>query len=368
MTGLLRAFLPVLLAACAAAQRIPLVQTTDLYHPPMDPDDYVDLATAYALPEFDIRAVILDTDDRMVTGRFTAGDPPREPGFVPVVQLNYLTGRAAPVAIGPIAPLRSPQDKALDRPRREQAGIELLLRTLRESPEPVVVTVLGSSRIVTAAFNREPNLLRQKVRHIVVNAGTAAGPANEYNVTIDLHAYVGLFRSGLPIDWYPCVGDNPNFDAPGGSTEHNAFWKAPQRELFRDIPAPLLGWFVHGMTGNLRGDLLRALSEESRGAAAAAVRADTRYLWSTASLVLAAGRKLARTPAGWRFVPASDPSTEIETLALDPVTVTITDAGVTSWRPAVSSPIRLFRRTPGARHTAAMTEALNFLLRSMPVS
>ena len=357
-------------AGLAAPRRsVPLVHTTDLYHPPMDPDDYVDLATVFGLPELDLRAVILDADARMVEGTFSPGDAPREPGFVPVMQLAYLTGRSVAAAIGPLARLRSPQDAALDRPRREQAGIELLLRTLRQSPEPVVVTVLGSARIVTAAFNRDPELLRRKVKSVVVNAGSSAGKANEYNVVIDVNAYVGLFRSGLPIDWYPCVGESTDWNSPEAGAEHNAFWKAPQRELFRDLPVPLMAWFVHGMTGNLRGDLLRALQEEGRGAAAAAVRADTRYLWSTASLVLAAGRTLAKTPAGWRFVPAGEvpAGAETQTLALDPVSVTIADDGSTRWQPAPpGSRVRLFRRVPGPVHTAAMTEALNALLRAIP--
>ena len=39
--------------------QIPIVHYTDLFHPPDDPDDHVDLATLFALPEFDIRATEL---------------------------------------------------------------------------------------------------------------------------------------------------------------------------------------------------------------------------------------------------------------------------------------------------------------------
>lgn len=359
------------LPQCLLSQpaRIPVIHTTDLYHPPMDPDDHVDLATLFALEEFDIRAVILDADQRMIQGTFSPGDPPREPGFVPVIQLAYLTGRSVPVAIGPTQPLRSPGDAAADRPRREQAGVELFLQTLEGSPEPVVVTVLGSARIVTAAFNRNPELLRRKVRRVIVNAGSASGAPDEYNVIIDRQAYVGLFRSRLPVDWYPCVGQSTNWESPEASAVHNAFWKVSQRDLFRGVPAPLMGWFVQGMTGNLRGDLIRALTELSRGAGAAAVRADTRYLWSTASLVTAANRTLARTSAGWRFVPGGAASgLETQELALNPVTVAVSDNAATEWKPAPGGgPVRLFRRTPGPAHTGAMTEALNALLRALPV-
>ena len=374
MTRTIRFLAAVCLAAAAMFAQpgsIPLVQTTDLYHPPMDPDDHVDLATALAIAEFDLRAVIFDADARMVEGTWSPGDPPREPGFVPVAQISYLTGRAIPAAIGPLAPLRSPSDTALDRPRREQAGIELLLRVLRESPEPVAITVLGSARIVAAAWNREPALMERKVRSVVLNAGTAAGPANEYNVRIDPHAYVGLMRSRLPVDWYPCASADGTFRSPGeASGEHNTFWRAPHAELFRGVPDALTAWFVHAFTGNGRGDLLRALREENRGSGVAILRSGERNLWCTASYALAAGRKLIETKDGWRFVPAAraPAGASEETLALDPVTIRVNDDGVTEWTPGpAASRQRLFRRTPGPRHTAAMTAALNALLRSLPV-
>ena len=90
------------------AKPIPLIHTTDLYNPPQDPDDHVDLATVHALPELDLQAVILDPT-RKFLGEL-------DPGFVPVAQMNYLTGRAVPVAAGPSDPLRSPSDTATDRP------------------------------------------------------------------------------------------------------------------------------------------------------------------------------------------------------------------------------------------------------------
>jgi len=360
----------LLSAAPGMAGGTPVVHTTDLYHPPMDPDDHLDLATLFALTELDVRAVIFDSMKSVFNGPFSPGDQPREPGFVPLAQLCYLTGRSVPAAMGPLTPLTSPADKALDRSRREQAGVELLLRALRDSSQPVIVTVLGSARIVTVAFNREPDLLRKKVKAVVVNAGTAAGPANEYNVEIDVNAYVGLFRSGLPIWWFPCVGKVPKWDDPANSTEHDTFWRAPHSQLFRGLPQPLLAWFIHALAGNSRGDILRALDEQGRGASVATVRTGERFLWSTASLAMAAGRVLAKTPEGWRFVPNGNvPAGALrETLALDPVSLTISDKGVTQWEPHPSgSNVLLFRRTPGAQHTAAMTEALNALLRSLPV-
>ncbi len=43
--------------------RIPVIDVTDLYHPYQDVGDNFDLVAAYALPEIDLRAVILDAHD-----------------------------------------------------------------------------------------------------------------------------------------------------------------------------------------------------------------------------------------------------------------------------------------------------------------
>ena len=346
--------------------KVPLIHTTDLYHPPDDPDDHIDLATVFALDEFDLRAVVFDTSHPRLDSH-APGAPVMEPGFVPVAQLCFLTGRSVPCASGLRAPFGSPVDKALDRPRQEQAGVELLLRALRDSPAPAIVTVLGSARQLMAAFNREPELVKRKVRTVVLNAGPSDDDTTEWNVRLDVHAYVGLFRSGLPIDWYPC---HSRLISNSNTTDRNSFWRASHADLFRGLPPPLFAWFVHAFAGNQRGDMLRALREQGKGSAAQAILSGRRNLWCTASLALAAGRVLAKVPDGWRFASASlvPAGTPVHLLALDPVTVTIRPDGHTKWELS-SKPgkIRLFRRDPGPAHEPAMTEALNALLRSLPV-
>jgi hypothetical protein len=309
-----------------------------------------------------VRAVLLD---RAASGL----QPGQEPGFLPVAQFCYLTGRYAPMAAGPAEPLKSPSDPATDRPRREQAAVELLLHALRESPAPAFVTVLGSARIVTAAYNRDPALLKRKIKSVLVNAGSSGDDAAEYNVVIDVPAYVGLFRSGLPIDWYPCAAPGPDKSVALNAGDRNTFWLATHEALLQGIPEPLFAWFVYSFTGSSRADLLRAL-RESRGYASTMVWQGSRNMWSTASLALAAGRALAKTPEGWRFVPAAGlrPGTVTMPLSLDPVDVMVSGSGHTKWKPAAgASNIRLFRREAGAAHDAAMAEALNALLRSLPV-
>jgi pyrimidine-specific ribonucleoside hydrolase len=341
---------------------IPLIHITDLYHPPQDPDDHLDLATIVGLQEFDLKAVVLDITRRFIDG-LPGEDFSRDPGFVPVAQIGYIAGKAIPAAIGPPDPLKGFDDDVRDRPIREQAGIELLLEVLRSSPEPVYISVVGSVRVLAAAYNREPELLKEKTRTVLLNAGATA-VHKEWNVILDQAAYVTLWRSGLPIDWYPCASENGGFDT---RHPHNTCWQSDHRRLFRNLPGMLAGWFCHAYTGSMRGDIIRALNEQGYGSVWEHVLSAKRYLWSTASLILSAGRHLARTREGWRFLPGESQSSEdIISMDLVPITAAVTDDGVVEWKYIGNeTAYRLFRRQPDGEYESAMTEALNALLCSV---
>ncbi len=72
------------------AEPIPEIVITDLYHPYNDPGDNLDLINAFAWPELDLQAVLLDITDafrKKVADYPTLwNDPrgPREAGFVPL--------------------------------------------------------------------------------------------------------------------------------------------------------------------------------------------------------------------------------------------------------------------------------------------
>ena len=345
---------------------IPLIHITDLYHPPQDPDDLLDLATVMALDEFDLKGVALDITHRFLVPAPAGFDIPRDPGFVPVTQLCYLMGRAVPVSIGPAEPLRNPADTAGDVPHRESAAIEMILGILEDSSQPVVISSVGSARILTAAFNREPRLVRQKVEYVVLNAGSTGGPKTEWNVDLDPAAYVGLWKSGLPIRWYPPSTESGAFDS---ASDRGTYWKASHAVLFKDIPDTLRAWITFTFTGNWRGDIIRALSELGKGSVWQDLLAAERNMWSTASLVMAAGRVLARTPEGWRFVPQSSAGGyELWPWRLDHIEASVNDNGRVSWKQSANQGITmLFGRCGGTGYGAAMAEAFNALLRGMRV-
>ncbi len=343
---------------------IPLIHITDLYHPPQDPDDHLDLLTVVALREFDLKGVVLDVTQKFLDVVPSGSGISRDPGFVPVAQLAYLVGRPIPVAMGPTSPLRSPDDPAIDRPIREQAGVAIVLDVLENCEQPVVVSSVGSARVLAAAFNRRPELVRSKVKAVLLNAGSTGGTKREWNVELDPHAYVGLWKSGLPIHWYPCETERGASDA---HHERGTYWKASHADLFRNLPQPLCAWIEHGFSGNKRGDIIRALSEEGKGPAWESILSGQRNLWATASLVMAAGRVLARTSDGWRFVPKSD-SANLETWPwrLDSIEATVNEEGQVRWQTTESeTDFMLFGRKSDAGFGIAMAEALNALLRSV---
>ncbi|MCI0408006.1 MAG: hypothetical protein L0191_05475, partial [Acidobacteria bacterium] len=48
------------------ASSIPVIYTTDLFHPHDDPDDHFDLATIFAMPELDLKGIVLDQGDKQL--------------------------------------------------------------------------------------------------------------------------------------------------------------------------------------------------------------------------------------------------------------------------------------------------------------
>jgi hypothetical protein len=361
----------------AAKAKIPIIHTSDLYNPTGDPDDNVDLICLYALDEFDVRAVILDWE-----GEY--GKTQIEPGFLPIVQLNWLTGRAVPFAVGPNRKMRSPQDTCEDMGPRDQAGINLLIRQLREVETPAYITIVGSSRPVAAAFNREPELFRRKVRAIILVAGRTVrekGDRLDWNSRLDPQALLAIMRSGLPIRWYPpgtweqrrgeqLQRANDQETIKRGLA-HTAKLYVPHTKLFASLPDRIHSWMMYSFTGNQRGDIVRFLYEDHKaGPWWGGIMGTTRALSSPAGLVMAAERKLIKTQEGWRFVPADRVHAGAEEFRLGfvPVDLRVDDDLHTTWKTVTKSNVLLFDHVPDQElYDEVMGEAINGLLRSLPV-
>jgi hypothetical protein len=303
----------------------PVIDCTDLYHPHQDPGDNFDIVAAYALPEIDLRAVILDVTDRFRQPDCPNGPPgPREPGLIPLSQMNYLFDRNVPFAVSPFTPMRSVDDPMRDVPRFQQAGIELLLQTLRDSPEPVDILIFCSCRTVAAAFNREPDLLREKVRKIHLSAGTSSGEIfdvnwdtrqrlplapgstgyREWNVELDVHAFVNVLRSGLPLALYPCASEG----GPFALHRHTTYYDLGSLRFIRQMEPRLRNYLAYALTRQLRHDFLRAMDLDPAPEILEEIDAiSPHYIWETAIWLEVSGRKLVQRPGeGYLIVPPDE--------------------------------------------------------------
>ncbi len=306
-------------------RRIPIIDLTDLYHPHQDPGDNFDIVAPYAMPEIDLRAIILDVSECFRRRPEERGEEDynlrngdaggRDGGFIPVLQCNSMFDRNVPFATGPYRPMRSPDDDCRDVPAFEQQGIELLLGTLRVAVEPVDIVVFSSCRALAAALNRDPLLLRQKVRRLHLSIGTSSGDvfdvdlsANrpvptrpgspgflEWNVALDPHAFVRVLQSGLPMSLYPCASEC----GPFGLGRHNTYFDAGDMAWILEIDPRIRNYLGYAFTKSTRIDFLRALDGPCPPEVETYFRTHNRHnVWETAIWLEVSGRKLVRRGDG----------------------------------------------------------------------
>ena len=343
-------------AAAEAARSVPVIYCTDLFHPHDDPDDHFDLATLYAMPELDIKVIVLDQGRKQL----------ERPGRIPVSQLNKITGRNVPAVIGLATPLKSPGDKGLDQPPEFQRGVELIVQTLRASPKRVCIATLGSVRDVVSAYNREPRLFQTNVSMVLSFIGEASdAKLREYNVTLDPQAYIGLMRSGLPVYWVPC------FD--GGLWQnrgHSSFWRASHRALLAQATPEVIQFFVYALdkeTSEPLSFLSRPIDPERQ----ARLFAGTRNLWCAAVLGVMSGREVVPDRGKWCSVlPGSIPTppgaTREALFGFSEVEVSVNDAGAVSYgKGPTSHKLKRFEVREPAHYEQGMTEATADLLSSL---
>ncbi len=253
--------------AVGAEAKVPILYSTDLFHPHDDPDDHFDLATLMALEEFDVRGIVLElgAKQKQKTGRPA------------VEQMIHITRRRVPYAIGLGRRLEGRPDEALGQPEEFQGGVELILGTLRNCPQKVTIFTTGSCRDVAAAFNREPELLRKKVRAVYFNAGNGpAGVQTEYNVGLDPEAYARIFESGLPLCWCPCFGKEG----------YQTLLTIDQPRVIGACVPSVQNYFVYCLTRS-KADAIPFLRSGPHP-----LPGGRRRMWCTAPLLHAAGRKI----------------------------------------------------------------------------
>ncbi len=355
--------------------RVPVIDITDLYHPHQDVGDNFDLIAGYALPEIDLKAVILDaTDDYRHKGpqgqipAYRDETGPRDPGIIPVTQLNYLFDRNVPYGICPFSRMKSPLDQALDAPQFQQSGIELILKILRESPEKVEILSFGSARPLAIAYNRNPGLLRRKVRRIHLAEGSSSPDFLEWNVMLDPHAFVRLLRSDLPIAIYPCATAKGAFDLG----VNNSFWLLPDLQFVRRMDPLLQRYLAYGYERSTRPDFLVALEEDPPSEVIGQICQRSQNVWETALWTQVAQRRLVKRADGhYRLVPKAEIQTSDSEVPerLVPCHVDVCPNGLFTFEKTTESTnFLIYEREDPKQNELALREALPALYESFSLS
>ncbi len=348
--------------------KVPVIVVSDLYFPGQDVGDNLDIINPYALERVDLKGVIFD-----VTQRFRREADVRamrrEPGFISIAQMNYIFGRNVPCASSPFEPMRSPEDKMEDYPAFQQEGFELLFRLLRESDRPVEVVSTGSCRLLAAAYNREPELMREKIANIHVNAGATTDEFMEWNIALDSLAAYRLLTSDLPIALYPCAtGTGGPFD----KGTNNTFWSLDSMDFIFEMNPMLRNYITFAFLHKNRTDYLNYLEEELPEEDSAAMRdyridrwygsGGSHYVWEIQTWQQIAGLVLAKAEGiGWRLIPMDEVSDAhlVFDEGMVPVELSVERNGLFSFRPAEGdSNVRIYYRSDPELHQEALREAV----------
>ena len=278
--------------ATASDTKVPLIYCTDLFYPPEDPDDHYDLAMLALMQAFDLKAFVFD---------FSASRrEPEDIGVSALKQISEITGdKIPPYAVGLRNPLLYRQDKGYGQPEKSQAAVELIINTLRESKEKVTVFSVGSCRDIAAAFNREPELLKNKISALYINAGNGPdGLQFEWNVMLDPYSYMIIMESGLPIYWCPCFSEvnlrvSSAADVEAGKAFNTYFVVPDQSALFRNSSNLIKNYISYALS-NSNQDPIEYLKRDNP-----VIPSTPRNMWCTGPFLHAAGWNIYKSEKGY---------------------------------------------------------------------
>lgn len=344
-----------LLAACSATEDrglIPVLYSSDLFHPHDDPDDHFDAAVLFSIEELDIKGIILDQGKR--------GD--RGSGKIPVSQLNHLTNRNIPTAVGLAQPLAHINDKGLKDPPKHQNGVRMILQALEESKKPMTIITVGSLRDVAAAFNRKPQLFREKLGRLLVFAGEANHIFVEHNVGLDPHAYTRIMTSDLPVYWVPCFDGGPLVNNGRAS-----YYTAKHADMLAGVGDRILQYFIYALF-HKTDEPIAFLSKKPGLLEKSVVFSGVRNFWCTSLFGIAANHVLLKRDDAFistskENVQAGD--TLLNLFDFENVALEWSEGHlIVREDTSEESTIRRFKITDTARFAEVMTSTTNHRLRS----
>ena len=183
--------------------------------------------------------------------------------------------------------------------------------------------VVGSLRDIVAAFNRNPDLIKSKVAMFHINAGRAALAGDEWNVHLDPKAYKRMLESGLPISLYPCVPLN-NINSSHWLLKHYS-------DVFETAPLVLQNFFIYALSVvdtteiNPQEALKMNLRPWRR-----LIWGREKDMWSLASFINAAGRKIFKYENEWKALPTTSGEQNEDIFTMVPARIEVDQKGFTT--------------------------------------
>ncbi|MCS4271725.1 MULTISPECIES: pyrimidine-specific ribonucleoside hydrolase RihA [Raoultella] len=182
---------------------LPIILDCDPGH-----DDAIAIVLALASPELDVKAITS-----------SAGNQTPEKTLRNVLRMLTLVQRQdIPVAGGARKPLMRELiiadnvhgESGLDGPALPEpdfapqncTAVELMAKTLRESPQPVTIVATGPQTNVALLLNGHPELHDKIARIVMMGGAMVLGnwqPAAEFNIYVDPEAAEIVFQSGIPV-------------------------------------------------------------------------------------------------------------------------------------------------------------------------
>jgi pyrimidine-specific ribonucleoside hydrolase len=171
-------------------------------------DDAIAIVLALASPELDVKAITS-----------SAGNQTPDKTLRNVLRMLTLLKRTdIPVAGGAVKPLMRDLiiadnvhgESGLDGPAlpeptfapQDCTAVELMAKTLRESPEPMTIVSTGPQTNVALLLNSHPELHAKIDRIVIMGGAMGLGnwtPAAEFNIFVDPEAAEIVFQSGIPV-------------------------------------------------------------------------------------------------------------------------------------------------------------------------
>ncbi|HHT0102011.1 TPA: pyrimidine-specific ribonucleoside hydrolase RihA [Raoultella planticola] len=182
---------------------LPIILDCDPGH-----DDAIAIVLALASPELDVKAITS-----------SAGNQTPEKTLRNVLRmLTLLQRQDIPAAGGARKPLMRELiiadnvhgESGLDGPALPEpdfapqsvTAVELMAKTLRESPQPVTIVATGPQTNVALLLNSHPELHDKIARIVMMGGAMVLGnwqPAAEFNIYVDPEAAEIVFQSGIPV-------------------------------------------------------------------------------------------------------------------------------------------------------------------------